>query len=319
MPCNPYLCAMRFIKADKIFDGKQFLKGGVALALNNDNSLEALVSMQDLDAGKVEQLEGILMPGFVNSHCHLELSHMKGLIPQHTSLPEFGKQVIRSRNSFTKEEQQEHMLAADRAMWQNGIVAVGDISNNAASFDQKAGSNIFYHTFLELIGLDPERAGLIFENGLELEKELKLQGLKGSLAPHAPYSSSRALIAKIAAYDESHQHPFSIHNQESDEETKFFMGEKSGFEDLFAFLGIDITWFKAPGHSSLQDYAATLPATPALLVHNTVTTVPDIAAASAANAFWCFCPAANQYIEARLPDFNLFGSLPDRICIGTDR
>lgn len=315
---NPYLYPMRFIRADKIFDGKQFLPDTTVLALNAGNGLEALVPVEELDAGKIERLDGILTPGFVNSHCHLELSHMKGLIPQGTGLPAFGKQVILLRNSFTAEEQLEHMQAADRAMWQNGIVAVGDISNTAASFPQKAGSPIFYHTFLELIGLDPARAALVFEQGLLLEQELRQAGLSGSLAPHAPYSTSAQLTRMIAAHDAAQQLPLSIHNQESDEETHFFMGRKSAFEDLYNFLKLDISWFIPPGRSSLAEIAPALSGARALLVHNTVTSAGDLAAVSQAMFYWCFCPAANLYIESRLPDFDLFRGLESRICIGTD-
>ncbi len=317
-PANPYLYTMRFVTADRIFDGKRFLAGDTVLVLDADNRLRDIIPSSEVETAQTELLEGILTPGFVNSHCHLELSHLKGTIPQGTGLPEFGKQVVISRNSFTKEEQLEHMQAADRAMWQNGIVAVGDISNTSASFDQKAESQLFYHTFIELIGLDPGRAGRVLEQGLALEKELRTRGLAGSLAPHAPYSTSKELIGKIAAHDAAQALTLSIHNQETDEETNFFMGRKSGFEQLYDFLKLDISWFRPPGHSSLVDYAPALSGTRSLLVHNTVTSGEDPAAIDPATLYWCFCPAANQYIEARLPDFSLFRHLQNRICMGTD-
>lgn len=318
LPRNPYLYVMRFISADKIFDGRRFLPAGAVLALDTDGRLHDILSPGDVDSAKTEHMEGIISPGFVNSHCHLELSHLKGVILRGTGLPEFGKQVIISRDKFSIEEQFECQAAADLEMWQNGMVAVGDISNNAATFAQKTHSNIFYHTFIELIGLDPGRADGVFEKGLEVEKELKKSGLSGSLAPHAPYSTSTQLIRKIAAHDAASHSTLSIHNQESEEETKFFMGQKSGFEELYRFLGLDISWFKPPGHSSLRQIAPEISGTRSLLVHNTVTTAVDLLVPAPETTHWCFCPAANQYIEGRLPDFKLFGGLQGRICIGTD-
>jgi cytosine/adenosine deaminase-related metal-dependent hydrolase len=309
---------VRFLNADKIFDGKQFLAPDTLLVLDEAGRLTELVPSGNVESGRIERLEGIITPGFVNSHCHLELSHLKGQIPRHTGLPEFAKQVIISRNSFRDSERMEHMHAADAEMWRSGIVAVGDISNGAESFGTKAASPLFYHTFIELIGLDPFRAPLVLEKGQELKDELKDRGLRGSLAPHAPYSTSKALIGAIAAQDEFHKLPFSIHNQESEEETKFFIGQKNGFEDLYSFLGLSVSWFRAPGHSSLKEYAAVLPNTPSLLVHNTVSTAEDLRLVASLPVFWCFCPSANLYIEAKLPDFTLFSSLQNKICLGTD-
>jgi cytosine/adenosine deaminase-related metal-dependent hydrolase len=309
---------VRFLSADKIFDGKQFLAPATLLVLDEAGRLVELIPSGNVESGRIEHLEGIITPGFVNSHCHLELSHLKGLIPLHTGLPEFAKQVIISRNNFSDTEKEECMNAADSEMWNNGIVAVGDISNGAESFGTKAASPLFYHTFVELIGLDPFRADLALEKGLELKDELKDRGLRGSLAPHAPYSTSRALIAAIAARDEFHKLPFSIHNQESEEETKFFMGQSNGFEDLYRFLGLNVSWFRAPGHSSLKEYAAVLPQTPSLLVHNTVSTAGDLRLVASSPVFWCFCPSANLYIESKLPDLTLFGGLQNNICLGTD-
>jgi cytosine/adenosine deaminase-related metal-dependent hydrolase len=309
---------VRFLRADKIFDGLQFLPPGTVLVLDEGGRLVEMAAAENIEEDRVERLEGILAPGFVNSHCHLELSHLKGKIPLRTGLPEFARQIILSRNSVTEAEKSEHFYAADREMWQNGIVAVGDISNSAESFGTKAASSLFYHTFIELIGLDPFRADLVLEKGLELKDELTDLGLRGSLAPHAPYSTSRALIGAIAAHDEFNKLPFSIHNQESEEETKFFMGEPSSFEDLYRFLGLNISWFKAPGHSSLAEYAPALGAGPSLLVHNTVSTAADLKLLAAAPVSWCFCPSANLYIESRLPDFSLFRAVQNKICLGTD-
>ena len=142
--------------------------------------------------------------------------------------------------------------------------------------------------------------------------------MKGSLAPHAPYSTSRQLIQRIAEFDANSGLPFSIHNQESDEETKFFMGQKSGFNELYKFLNLDVSWFVAPGEGSLRHYADVLPASPSLLVHNTVTSASDLSAVLGKNSYWCFCPGANKFIENRVPDFKIFKDYTHNICLGTD-
>ncbi|MDG1146593.1 MAG: hypothetical protein P8N54_08875, partial [Flavobacteriales bacterium] len=97
---------------------------------------------------EVEVYEGILCPGFVNTHCHLELSHMKGLIPEATGLPEFVNQIPSLRNKST-ENPLEAMAAGNNEMSQAGIVAVGDICNTSDSLNIKKDSTLKYHSFVE--------------------------------------------------------------------------------------------------------------------------------------------------------------------------
>ena len=268
---------MRFIQADQIFNGKEFLNPETVLVLDPQGVLKDLVSAQHIDSLKIEKFDGIFTPGFVNAHCHLELSHLHGLLPQHSGLPEFAKQVIIKRNVVSKEEIAEHSKAADKDMWLNGIVAVGDISNQTDSFFAKTSSNIFYHTFIELIGLNPAMAENVFVKGLTLMHTLKEFDLKSSFAAHAPYSSSKLLIEKIVDYNLKQNLSLSIHNQESPEENKMMMGEKNDFELLYQFLNLDISWFKPPLSTSLAFYAEALGQCRSILVHNRVSNKDDLA------------------------------------------
>ncbi len=309
---------MRFLKADKLFDGRTYLAEDSVLVLDNQNVLKEIVAENNLDKNTIEKFAGVITPGFVNAHCHLELSHLKGKIPRHTGLPAFAKQVVSLRHTIGREEVFSGMHEADHAMWSSGVVAVGDISNSEDSFKEKLNSKIYYHTFIELIGLNPVNAQTIFDKGILLLQKLLSMGLQGSLAPHAPYSTSKELIKRIADYNNSSGRSLSIHNQESDEETKFFMGQKSAFEDLYRSLGLDLSWFKPPGISSLGYYLEALSDHPSILVHNTFTSRADVDTTNDKNIYWCFCPGANKYIENSLPEFSFFANKKNKICLGTD-
>ena len=310
---------VRFLKANKIFDGKQCFPEGTVLVIDSQNRLKELILESAVEQDKIEFFDGIITPGFVNAHCHLELSHLKNKIQTHTGIPEFGKQIISQRMSgFTKEQIHEAAILADKEMFENGIVAVGDISNGDDSFKTKQNSKIVYHTFIEILGLDPANKTLMLDYGLLTLKQLNALGLEGSLAPHAPYSTSLELIEAIANYDKENNFPFSIHNQETQEETKFFLGQENDFKKLYDFLKLDISWYKAPGCSSLMSYIETIKDQKAILVHNTFSDKHDIETAVAKKCFFCFCPNANLYIENKLPDYNLFKDHAANICIGTD-
>ena len=308
---------MRYLKADMIFNGEHFLQNDVVLVLNEKGVLSDISSIQKIPAENIETFEGIICPGFINTHCHLELSHMKGLIPEKTGLVEFAKGIISKRQSVSEEEQIEKMKEADNDMKSFGIAAVGDISNSLISTGIKKESDLYYHTFIELIGLNPVRWEEILKQGITLLNELKQKLLPGSLAPHAPYSTSTELIKAIAEYDEKNELSFSIHNQESAEEDAFIRGENSAFYDLYHFLKLDISWFKPKHHSSLASYAHLLTGKRHIVVHNTFSNYRD-SVFSNKTVFPCLCPTANLYIEVTLPDFKEIAHRSHNLCFGTD-
>lgn len=279
---------------------------------------ENILAHGTIEKNRIEHFKGTITPGFINAHCHTELSHLKGKIPEKTGLPGFGKQIISIRSSFREEEISEHLYNADKEMCEDGIVACGDICNTTDSLKMKESSAIHYHSFIELLGLHPSRSAEAIKIGKNQLEQFITTGLSASLAPHAPYSTSLELINEIADLNSERDLPSSIHNQESMEETKFFMGERSGFHELYEFLKADLSWFKAPMMSSLRWYFSSLKKQQTILVHNTCSSAEDIKYAKQENIFWCFCPNANLYIEDRLPDYHLFEEVKNSICLGTD-
>jgi cytosine/adenosine deaminase-related metal-dependent hydrolase len=296
------------------------LKNGV-IALRKDGTIEEVLSGEDAKAKNIQDIqyyEGILVPGLVNTHCHLELSHLKGKIPMHTGLPGFVRQVIRQRHS-SAEEIETAMQHADEEMYMNGIVAAGDISNQSVSKGVKLQSRIYYHTFVEAMGFNPAKAGEIIAEA-KLTQEA-FSPLKATIVPHAPYSVSAELFNEINAISGISGGSVSIHNQETADENAFFESKSGHFLQLYDFLGLDISFFKAQGKSSLQTYLPLLSAAPrTLLVHNTFTNKADLEFAAAAHPFlfWCLCPNANLYIENRLPDVAMLKRAGLKLTLGTD-
>lgn len=266
---------------------------------------------------KVKKYNGAIVPGFVNTHCHLELSGMLGIIPKHTGLVKFVESVITKR-SQKEEEIANAMQVADAEMWRNGIVAVGDISNNSASKKVKTQSQIYYHTFIETLGFNPAKAEEILKNAVALRDELL--PLKSSIVPHAPYSVSSKLMELLDDYAFKNNEFLSIHNQESEAENLFFEEKKGPFTAFFKFLGIDISHFQPSGKSSLQTWINDFKTQKMLLVHNTFSSKADIKFATQTNPnlYWCLCPQANLYIENTLPDVQMLIDEKVKLTLGTD-
>ena len=114
-------------KADKLFDGYRFLEDDKVLITSDEGVIQDIVSLDE--AGEdVQKLQGILAPGLINCHCHLELSHLKNVIPPHTGLIEFLCSVVTKRG-FSQEIIQAEIIKAEKEMFDNGIIAIGDIGN----------------------------------------------------------------------------------------------------------------------------------------------------------------------------------------------
>ncbi len=309
---------MRYLTADHIFNGKFFLPQKSVLIVSENGSIHDIVPFDVITNSAVQKLEGIITPGFVNVHGHIELSHLKNNVAPKRGIVDFAKNIIQKRNSIAPPEKiVEAMQRADEEMAKNGIVLAGDICNTEISFPIKAAGKITYHSFIELIGLNPKYADNIFEEGKKLCGIADSFSISNSLAAHAPYSVSTLLMEKIIEFNNVSNKPFSIHNQESEEENKFLQGKKCDFNDLYDFLKIDISWFSPNSGSSFKHCLPLLTNTSCILVHNTFMYDED-ASKIPAKAFICFCPNANLYIENALPPFKKISESTNAICFGTD-
>src|ERR1035437_10339860 len=189
---------MRFITADKIFTINSAAKENTVMIVDESGIILDLVDEKTIDASKVEHLEGFISPGFVNTHCHLELSYLKNKIETNQGLHNFIKEVENLKKPGDEEVVQA-IKDADEEMFKNGIVAVGDICNTANTFDYKIKSKLYYYNFLEIYAFDETRANAAFEKGLKLQSEM-LNKKQSSITPHAPYSASEKLLSLISSY-----------------------------------------------------------------------------------------------------------------------
>lgn len=311
---------MRHISADYIFiDEQHFLPKGI-IDIDENGIIHDVIdthgNLQESD--RLEFYNGILVPGFVNAHCHLELSHMKGMITPHTGLHGFVKEIIAKR--FTPENLPDILTRADAEMRAEGIVAVGDISNTADSFDIKRNSRLHYHTFLELFTSKDALISELLEKAKQTEKSLKQ--LPGNFVPHAAYTVSPKLYDAVNRLNAGNPEAIiSIHNQETAGEDELFRTQNGPLYDTLSAMGFSYDEYHFSGKSALQSNLPRLPKdNNILLIHNIYTQPDDIdfAEGFSDSMFWTFCPASNLYIEERLPDIPLFYNKGVKTCIGTD-
>ncbi len=308
-----------------LFDGFH-LQTNKGLITDENGIVQSVLSKEEIGDDATE-LKGILCPGFINCHCHLELSHMRGLIPERTGLVDFVFSVVTKRN-FAEEQILKAVDIGENEMISNGIVAVGDICNNAITFSQKQKGNLAYYNFIEASGWLPEVAQTRLHHSLSLYELFNtLSTIKNlsstALVPHAPYSVSQELWFLLQPYFQNKT--ISLHNQEAPFEDELFTQGSGDFTRMYSLMKMDNSFFVPSGKSSLQTYFSKLRnARNVMLVHNTFTREEDVLYAKAQaevcqqNLFWCVCINANLYIENAVPPIEMLMKNNCNIVLGTD-
>jgi cytosine/adenosine deaminase-related metal-dependent hydrolase len=310
----------RKLTADKIFDGTHFHEGK-ALVLDDDGSVHGLVPLEEAGGG-VERFGGILSPGFINCHCHVELSHFKGAIPAKTGLVGFLTSIVKNRASFTGDKEPA-IHAADLEMYESGIDGVGDICNTTDALPIKQGSRMRWHSFVEVINFYDQNMERQVGWPQTIVHQHEAAGLSAALVPHAPYSVSGKTMEVINERTEGRI--ISIHNQETAPEDELFKSGTGDFIGFYKEFGNPASPFPVSGRSSLQTWLPRFTnGQTILVVHNTFIGEEDIVFAKehaqryGLKIVYCLCPNANLYIEDRLPPAELFEKHGCTVVLGTD-
>lgn len=273
-------------------------------------------------AAAPQKHEGVLIPGFINTHCHLELSHLAGVSATGKTLLPFLVDVVTLR-----EMPQEAIDAAiekwDAYMWEQGIQAVGDICNKLDTKSVKERSPIRYYSFVEMFDfLQADRAQASFDGYRAVyEEQASGNGNAKSAVPHAPYTVSDPLYELINVLNDGTE-TVSIHSEETPAEQELFVTGGGPFHDFFKGFGASIDGFEATGKTSIHHALEHMdPRCRTLFVHNTLTDADGIKAATdwgQNGVYFATCPNANLYIENRLPRYDVLLGAGAKVTVGTD-
>ncbi len=278
------------------------------ITLDDEGRITAIDEWQQLDSlAATEFYAGALCAGFVNAHCHAELSYLHGAIERGSGFAGFARAIGQVRGAFSAEQRQSALRAADARMWSEGVQAVADIVNDDSSFEVKSRSKIYYKSFAEFFGLSSVATAI----------ESLCRHPHTSPTPHSTYSVQDAAfrdVAEMAAGE-----PLSIHFMESPDEAALYRGEGS-LAAWYSRMGwqCDFLHHGSPAGRLAGVLAAT---TPLMLVHNCCITDEDITIIT--NHFtrpvaWVLCPRSNDYISGLRPPVELLRQHEALICIGTD-
>ncbi|MFI3267792.1 MAG: amidohydrolase family protein [Rikenellaceae bacterium] len=294
----------RKIAAHYLFISNRFEKNGI-ITLDENGVIEDIeLGVENIDSrSNVEFYNGILIPGFVNCHSHLEYSYVKGMIPPGGGLGEFIRTIIeiKIKDEVSEETKIEAAKYWDAVMAQQGVIAVGDHNNNDYVYGVKQNSKIKYFNFIELYDMDGNTAEQTYEWGLGRVKESKSYGFVSSIGPHANYTMEQELInltggSKIGENGVKADGIVSVHFKES-----LDLGGEGEFDAIYEGLSAD------------RDRI--------LLVHSIYASRDDIKKMKSKlgdKITVVMCPVSNLYIENNMADLSMLQEEGINVALGTD-
>lgn len=291
-----------------------WLKNGI-VSINSKGLITDVGTSDSIDSvAGLERYSGILIPGMVNAHSHLELSYLRGEIDRLTGFAGFASCLSQIRTSFSDAQRFGAIDYWDAYMWHQGIDAVGDICNGDSCVEVKSRSRIEYVNFLELFGLGCDSASSLDH----LMESCQKAGLRCNLTPHSTYSLNQKTFSDVIQRAQR-QIPISIHFMETRGELELFesRGELSEWYRS-RDLKIDFLSDRTPAQRIINHISADQKV---LLVHNTCIRREDaerLLDHFGDNLTWVLCPLSNDYISGGMVDLDLLTSVGGRIALGTD-
>ena len=275
-------------------------------------------------AAEPEFYDGAIAPGFVNAHCHIELSSMKGLFRKGTGMAGFIDQINELRDTKSREEKVRDLTAAMDSLWDQGVVAMADISNGSDSFAVKAAHPMYTRTFLEVFGTEPEDCAAVMDGVRRLKETADCFGIDAAPTPHACYTMSPELVTAVSV--EGLKSGFlSFHSEETEEEEEMLKYGSGKMWENRVKAGMSVPPV-TPKSSLLYFIDRLLAGHPAsfdehiLLVHECCLDQEGIDAAKAVmnHPFVAVCPLSNLFIHNALPPIGLMRRNGLKVCVGTD-
>lgn len=315
---------MRRISAEYLYDGSSYepLKNAY-VEVADDGTVLAVGKVENPET-EPEFHKGAIVPGFVNTHCHLELSYLKGKFRKGTGMAGFIDQINEMRDTSSMEEKKADIAFWMNEMWKRGVTAMGDISNCSDTFECKADSPMYMRTFLEVFGTEPLDCQDVIDNVLELQKTAEKYGIDAAPGPHACYTMSPELLTAVSAIGLKSGY-LSFHSEETQEEEDMMISGSGPMWENRRKAGMSVP--PVTGKSSLLYFIDRLEkAHPApfdehiLLVHECCMNEEGMRAVKNVmkNAYIALCPCSNIFIHNALPPIDLMRKEGMRLTIGTD-
>lgn len=260
-------------------------------------------------ASLVEGGDGVLAPGMVNAHAHLELSGFGGKVPPGRDFPAWIEGLLRLRGERSTRRRRSDATRSARALLASGTTCVGDVDSTGAAEEALVRTGIravLYREVLDPLGAEQREASLARVRRA-LPRRVRV---REGLSPHAPMTCSAELLRDAARLARRRRLPVAVHWAESAEEAAWMEAGAGPFRRL---LGT------SPGRSGLEHLSrAGLLGRRTALIHANHPARGEAARAAARVAAVVHCPGAHRFFGREPFPLSLWRRAGATLALGTD-
>jgi len=296
-----------------------------AVAVGDDGTILAVGSRAEVRAefpeAAEERARGVVTPGLVNAHCHLELS-LCGTVPGGDGLFAWATALMRAKVDDDPEDVSDGAVVDALGARFAGTAAIGDVGSSLVAVEGIRRAFLGGVLFHELVGSREIATGDALADAARERAAVTdwPERLAYVPAPHAPYSAGPDLLTRIFAAAAAAGRATSIHVAEDEDEVALLRDGSGRWPAFLAGMGVDPAT-RVPRKTPVA-YLASLGAfqtdTPPLLVHMVHAGADDRRIARDAGATVVLCPRSNLHIGGRLPDVDAIVAEGLPLAIGTD-
>jgi 5-methylthioadenosine/S-adenosylhomocysteine deaminase len=271
------------------------------------------------DAESLAFPDGTLVPGLVNCHTHLELTHLVGQVND-SHFPAWIRRVRELKDLTAAEQFRRAAEQGIRDSWTAGVTCVADTGSTGAVMEALhalGGRGVVYQ---EVFGPDPARCeASLAELAAAVERLRRFTSgrLRLGVSPHAPYTVSEPLYRAVADLARRGSLPIAIHLAESREETALIKDGAGPFADALRARGITV----AARRRSPVNYLVQLGVVASgscLVIHCVQADQEDVALLRTAGASIAHCPRSNRAHAHGAAPLAAFRAAGLRVGLGTD-
>lgn len=300
--------------------------GGIAVENGRIVAAGPVAELPSPSGAKLVDLPGCaIMPGLVNAHTHLELTHFpawkvrKDLDYLPKTYVEWIRQVVKIRRVLTHEEVEQSVREGLRLCIESGTTAVGEILSDFSLAHLYEASPLTGRLFLEGLGQDPVQGEALLKRLMESLQALKGNFLPG-ISPHTPHTVSQELMLELNRLAQWLDIPKAIHLSESKEEVSFMFDSTGPIAEVMYPMAHWDEYLPAPRKATSTSYLEELRVLDqkTLAIHAVQVTPADVAVLKERGVTVVLCPRSNDRLNVGKAPYRLLKSAGLPLALGTD-
>ncbi|MFQ5686204.1 MAG: amidohydrolase family protein [Candidatus Scalindua sp.] len=297
-----------------IDDGAVLIDGGKVKFAGSANDINNHEPCRIIDLGN-----SAIVPGFVNTHTHLDLTHLHNFIKYNGDFTDWIRQLVNAKKEWTESEYLSSIRSGIKKSLESGTTTVADITRNGLALEELQKSNIRKTLFYELIDFNPDSAENTIGNFKNMTRKVKHDKLLSiGIFPHAPYTVSEELYRRSKTVSDESGFSIATHISETIDEANFLTRGAGNFASLLRDFDMLKGW-KPPGLRPVN-YMENIGflENGCILVHCNYLSGEEVDQIEESNSTIVFCPRSHKYFRHKDHPFYKLGNRDINVALGTD-